>query len=164
MKKLILLAVLALGVVTQGVAQKLGHADFQAIVQLLPERAAAEKQVQDLQQKLEGRLQTMQQTYQSKVAEFQTDTTLTESMRLSLRDEIVDMERRIQEFQQTAYQEMEIKQNELMNAMIEKVRLASVEVGKANDFTYIFDSSASGGLLYAGGEDVTGLVKTHLGI
>ena len=41
--------------------------------------------------------------------------------------------------------------------------MAIEEVGKAHGFTYIFDSSM-GATLYNGGEDVTGLVKTKLGI
>jgi outer membrane protein len=164
MKKLILFTVLAFGVMTQSMAQKLGHANFEEVVGLLPERAAAEKQVQDLQQKLEARLNSMVETYQQKTNEFTTDTSLSDAMRNSLRSEIADMERRIQEFQQTAYTEIEVKQNELMGAMIEKVKNAAVEVGKAGEYTYIFDSSSAGGLLYAGGEDVTGKIKTQLGI
>lgn len=145
-------------------AQKFGHANFEEVVGLLPERAAAEKEVQELQAQLEGRLNSMVETYQQKTAEFTTDTTLSEAMRNSLRSEIADMERRIQEFQQTAYTEIEVKQNDLMTAMITKVRAAAVEVGKANSYTYIFDSSPNGTLLYAGGEDVTALLRTQLGI
>ena len=49
MKRIILLAVLTIGVMTQSMAQKFGHANFEEIVGLLPERSAAEKEVQDLQ-------------------------------------------------------------------------------------------------------------------
>ena len=101
-------------------------------------------------------------TYQTKVAEFQTDT-MSNAVRQSLQQEIQDLERRIQEFQQTAYTEIEVKQNELMQAMFEKVRVAATEVGQTNSYTYIFDSS-NGSLLYAGGEDITSLIKTQLGI
>jgi len=163
MKRIIILAILTLGVMTQSMAQKFGHANFEEIVGLLPERATAEKEVQDLQKKLESRLNSMVETYQSKANDFQTDSTLTASMRLSLRNEIADMEKRIQEFQQTAYTEIETKQNELMGKMITKVRNAAVEVGKVGEYTYIFDSS-NGMLLYAGGEDVTSKIRTQLGI
>lgn len=163
MKRIILLAVLTLGVMTHSMAQKFGHANFEEIVGLMPERATAEKEVQDLQAKLETRLNSMVETYQAKANDFQTDSTLTASMRLSLRNEIADMEKRIQEFQQTAYTEIETKQNELMGKMVEKVRKAAVEVGKAEEYTYIFDSS-NGMLLYAGGDDVTPKIRTQLGI
>jgi len=164
MKRIIILAILTLGVMTQSMAQKFGHANFEEIVGLLPERATAEKEVQDLQKRLENRLNSMVETYQAKANDFQTDTTLTASMRLSLRNEIADMEKRIQEFQQTAYTEIETKQNELMGKMIEKVRTAAIEVGNTGEYTYIFDSSTGGMLLYAGGEDVTPKIRTQLGI
>lgn len=164
MKKLILLAVLAVGMMTPALAQKFGHANFEEVVALLPERAAAEKEVQDLQTELETRLNSMVEMYQQKTQEYTTDTTMSESVRTSLRNEIADWERRIQEFQQTAYTDLEVKQQQLMKAMIDKVRAAAVEVGKANSYTYIFDSSPNGTLLYAGGEDVTALIKTQLGI
>lgn len=162
MKKLIVLSILALGVMTQSFAQKFGHANFEEIVSMLPERAAAEKEVQTLQQTLEGRLNSMVEAYQAKVTEFQTDT-MSNAVRQSLQQEIQDLERRIQEFQQTAYTEIEVKQNELMTTMFEKVRAAATEVGKNNAYTYIFDSS-NGSLLYAGGEDITPMIKTQLGI
>lgn len=163
MKKLILLAVLALGTFTFASAQKLGHANFEEIVALLPERAAAEKEVQELQKKLEDRLNSMVETYQGKIAEFESDSTMSQAMRTSLSSEIQDLQRRIQEFQQTAYAEIETKQNQLMSKMFERVRTAAKAVGEANDYKYILDSGAAA-VLYAGGDDVTAQIKTQLGI
>ena len=47
--------------------------------------------------------------------------------------------------------------------MIERVRKAIEEVGKEQGFTYIFDIS-TGVTVYNGGEDVTDMVKTKLGM
>ncbi len=163
MKRILLFAILSIGIITPTMAQKFGHADFQSIVGLMPERAAAEKEVQDLQKKLEDRLNAMVATYQQKTQDFQTDTTLTVGMRTSLRNEIADMEKRIQEFQQTAYTEIENKQSELMGKIVDKVKAAAVKVGTDGTYTYIFDSS-NGAILYAGGEDVTTKIKNSLGI
>ncbi len=163
MKKLIIAALLIIGATAYAQAQKLGHANFEEIVTLLPERAAAEKEIQELQQKLEGRLNKMVETYQAKVAEFESDTSMSEAMQASAAGEIQDLQRRIQEFQQTAYTEIETKQNELMAGMFEKVRTAAVAVGEAGNYAYIFDAS-NGSLLFAGGEDVTAKVKVQLGL
>jgi len=164
MKKLIIIVAVFLGALTQAEAQKLGHANFEEIVTMLPERAESEKQVQELQQKLENRLSKMIETYQAKVTEFENDQDMSEAMRTSVAGEIQDLQRRIQEFQQTAYAEIETKQNELMAAMFKKVREAAQKVGQDQSYTYIFDSSSQGGVLYAGGEDITSKVKTQLGI
>jgi len=163
MKKLSLIVLVILGTISFANAQKLGHANFEEIVSLMPERAAAEKEVQDLQKKLEGRLNSMVEAYQQKVAEFESDSTMSQAMQASVAGEIQDLQRRIQEFQQTAYTEIETKQNELMGKMFEKVRTAAVAVGEADGYTYIFDAS-NGTLLYAGGEDVTAKVKVQLGL
>lgn len=165
MKKIIILAIAALGFAFHANAQKLGHINFEEVITMLPERAAAEKEVQDLQKKLEARLSTMIETYQSKVQQYEADqATMSDALKKSAADEISDLQRRIQEFQQTAVTEIENKQNELMGKMLERVKLAAANVGKAGNFTYIFDSSSNGGLLYANGEDITGLVKKELGI
>jgi outer membrane protein len=163
MKKLIIAALLIIGSTAYAQAQKMGHANFEEIVTLLPERAAAEKTIQELQQKLEGRLNKMVETYQGKVSEFESDTTMSQAMQASVAGEIQDLQKRIQEFQQTAYTEIETKQNDLMASMFEKVRAAAVAVGEAEEYTYIFDAS-SGALLFAGGEDVTSKVKVQLGL
>ncbi|MCZ4407942.1 OmpH family outer membrane protein [Cryomorphaceae bacterium 1068] len=163
MKKLIIAALLIIGATVSAQAQKLGHANFEEIVTLLPERAAAEKEIQELQLKLEGRLNKMVETYQAKVTEFESDTSMSEAMQASAAGEIQDLQKRIQEFQQTAYTEIETKQNELMAGMFEKVRVAAVAVGEAGGYTYIFDAS-NGSLLFAGGEDVTAKVKVQLGL
>ena len=47
--------------------------------------------------------------------------------------------------------------------MIKRVRDAIEAVGLEQGFTYIFDSSM-GATLYNGGEDVTDLVRTKLGM
>jgi len=164
MKKLIILAIFITGAITQSYAQKFAHANFEEIVTMLPERAASEKEVQELQKTLETRLNSMVTTYQTKLAEFEEQgATMSNTLKTSAQGEISDLQRRIQEFQQTAYGEIEAKQNELMAKMFEKVRTAAQNVGKNGDFTYIFDSS-NGTLLYAGGQDVTALVKKELGI
>lgn len=163
MKKLIIAVIFIFGATQYAQAQKMGHANFEEIVTLLPERAAAEKTIQELQQKLEGRLNKMVETYQTKVTEFEGDTAMSQAMQASAAGEIQDLQKRIQEFQQTAYSEIETKQNELMAQMFEKVRTAAVAIGEADGYAYIFDAS-SGALMYAGGEDVTAKVKTQLGL
>ena len=54
-------------------------------------------------------------------------------------------------------------EQQLLAPMIERVRDAIEAVGKEQGFTYIFDTS-TGVTLYNGGEDVTDLVKTKLGM
>ena len=56
----------------------------------------------------------------------------------------------------------QMEQN-LLAPMIERVREAIDAVGKEHGYLYIFDTS-TGVTLYNGGDDVTDLVKTKLGM
>lgn len=164
MKKAIILFILALTFSGRTFSQKLGHTNVQEVLLLMPERAVAETQVQELAKSLEARLQTMSTEYQGKVTKFQTEkATMTEVVQQSSYDEIVDLEKRIQEFQQQAQGEIQKKESELLEPMVGKINKAIEELGKSNNYTYIFDSGA-GNLLYKGGEDVTPLLKKQLGL
>jgi outer membrane protein len=164
MKKTIILFVLTIAISSAGFSQKFGHTNIQEVLLLLPERTTAETQVQELAKSLESRLQTMSTEYQAKVTKFQTEkATMSEVLQQSSYDEIVDLEKRIQEFQQQAQSEIQKKESELLEPMVGKINKAIEEVGKANNYTYIFDAGA-GNLLYKGGEDVTPMIKKQLGL
>ncbi len=131
---------------------------------LLPERADAEKKIQNLAQTLEKRLKAMTSEYQQKVQTYQNDQgEMSATIRESEARSIMELEQRINEFQQNAQNEIQQKENELLEPMITRLTKAIEQVGKDHGFLYILDTS-SGTVLYKGGEDVTPLVKQHLEI
>jgi outer membrane protein len=75
--------------------------------------------------------------------------------------EMNDLNQRIQDFQQTAGQGLQKKQQELLQPILEKIQNAIKEVAKENKFTYIFEVQS---LLYHSEEsiDITSMVKTKL--
>jgi outer membrane protein len=78
--------------------------------------------------------------------------------------EISDLERRIQEFQQQAQEEIGKKEQEVLTPIIDKARKAIDEVAVEKGYTYVFDASL-GVLLYAkDSEDVMADVKAKLGL
>ncbi len=164
MKKVVFAVLLLMGASFGAHAQKLGHTNIQELLMLLPERAEAEQKIQNLAKTLEGRLSAMSTEYQQKVQTYQNEQ---EEMSPTIRDSearsIMELEERITEFQQNAQREIQQKENELLNPMIEKLTKAIEQVGTDNGFTYILDTS-SGSVLYKGGEDVTPLVKSQLGL
>ena len=162
--KLLMVAVALFMGATLTAQDKLGHINSQEILQLLPERAQAEQAIADFQAQLENRMQSLMAEYQTKVQAFQALPAETpETTANDMREEILEMEQRIQKYQVSADQELTLKQQELVAPMLEKVQNAINEVGKENGFTYIYDSS-TGVLVYINGEDITPLVKTKLGI
>jgi outer membrane protein len=131
---------------------------------LLPERADAEKKIQNLAKTLESRLSAMSAEYQQKVQTYQNEQgEMSATIRDSEARSIMELEQRISEFQQNAQNEIQQKENELLDPMIRRLTKAIEEVGKETGFDYILDTS-SGTVLYKGGEDVTPLVKAKLEI
>jgi outer membrane protein len=76
------------------------------------------------------------------------------------------MNRRIQEFQNNAQQQLQDKQLELLQPIYTKVDKAIKDVGKENGFMYVFDV-AKGSLLYfdeTKSTNILALAKAKLGI
>lgn len=162
MKRVIIIFMLLTGAVFASEAQKLGHTNIQDLLMLLPERAEAEKKIQNLAETLEKRLSAMTAEYQTKVQTYQEEQgEMSATIRDSEARSIMELEQRINEFQQNAQSEIQQKENELLNPMIERLTKAIEVVGKEHGFSYILDTS-SGTVLYKGGEDVTPLVKQQL--
>jgi outer membrane protein len=78
----------------------------------------------------------------------------------------MDLNRRIQEFQTNAQQQLQDLQLQLFNPIYTKVDNIITEIGKENGFIYVFDIS-KGSLLYfdaSRSTDIMPLAKAKLGI
>jgi outer membrane protein len=145
-------------------AQKYGHCNAAEIAMELPELKEAEAQFQTKTNELEGRLQRMFELYQGKVDEFQQNApTMSEEEQRTTAAEIQNLEARIQEAQQNSQQELAEFDAKLKAPIMDRVKNAISLVSTENGYTLIFDMS-TGAILYAGGDDITDLVKTKLGI
>jgi outer membrane protein len=97
---------------------------------------------------------------------MQDNKNLSGIVRQTKEQELNDMNRRIQEFQSSAENQLQEKQNELFNPVYVKFDNAIKATGKENDFLYIFDSSQEN-LRYfdkTKSTDITALVKIKLGL
>jgi outer membrane protein len=157
-------ALLVVGVQAQA-QNKFGHINSDQLLLLMPETNVAKTELEKFNKELEGQLQEMYAEYQKKVTEFQQGGELmTEPVKQTKLNNIQDLEGRINEFQQTATQSLQEKEVELLTPVIEKAQNAINLVAKTNKFTYVFDS-AKGTILFAEeSQDITGLVKTELGL
>lgn len=91
---------------------------------------------------------------------------LTDIVKKTKEQEIMDMQRRMQEFQTSAQQQLQDKQVELFQPVYAKVDKAVKEIGKENGFVYVFDI-AKGALLYfdeTKSTNVMPLAKAKLGL
>ena len=114
-----------------------------------------------LSQTYQADYKTMGDEYQAKLKKYDAEaSTVTDAMNAERQKEVADMEKRIQEFGQTAQKELQSKEADLMKPIEEKVKLAIQKVGKAKGFQYVLNSA---GLLMADGPNLTADVKKELG-
>jgi len=164
MKHILLLAFVALLGMTDAVAQKFGHLDAQDILMTLPERAEAQASIEAAAAEYETEVSRMQSELETKFADYQAKAaTWPDAIRQQKERELQQLDAGLQEFGMTIQNDLAQMEQQLLAPMIERVRDAIEAVGKEQGFTYIFDTS-TGVTLYNGGEDVTDLVKTKLGM
>lgn len=144
---------------------KLGHIDSMELLQSMPGRDSAEKILQVYASTLEKQILAMQSELENKYNTFVSEqATMSQLIQQTKTKELQDLQARIEAFQQSAQKDLQEKEKELVQPIIDKAKKAIEEVGKENSYTYIFDSSM-GVLLYdETGDDIMLLVKKKLGM
>lgn len=162
MKKLIIAVLLALPIIAS--AQKFGHINTQELFAEMPEVAQVKLKMDTIQSQYENQLASMNEEFQKKVQDYQTqEATMAEAIKQIRQQELQEMQQRIQLFYQTAEQDIQKKQQELLAPVHEKMTKAIKTVGERDGYTYIFDSVA---MVHIGADaiDATPAVKKELGI
>lgn len=145
---------------------KFGTVNSAEVIAAMPERAAAEQQLQDLSKKYEDEFVKVQEEFQNKYKELQAlGDTVPETIKMRRLQEVQESQQRIESFRTMAQEDIAKKQEELFVPIQQKLMDAIKAVGEEGKFTYIFDLTYPV-VLYqgVGNEDVTPLVKAKLGI
>ena len=141
---------------------KLGYIDSNELLDMMPGKDSIQKVLQDYGKSLQTQLQSMYQEYQTKLADYQANVNTMST--IIKQKELGDMETRIQDFQQQADTDIQNKQSELIQPLIDKARKAIEEVGREHGYTYIFDAGAGSLLFFEKGDNIMPLVKQKLGL
>lgn len=163
-KKLLLIAALALPMFASAQTLKIGLVDTNEVIGKMPETTAAQNTLNEAQKKYQAELQRIEEELQRQYEEFQNmpDTELPAIKEHKAR-QIQETQQKGEAFQQSVMQNLQKQQEELMAPVVQKVRSAIESVGKENGFTLIQD--IAGQLYFAAPvEDITPLVKAKLGI
>ncbi len=166
MKKIIvafIFAVFSTGLTAQNI--KIGHIDSYEVIQAMPELKEAQNTLQKFAKELEDAMAGMTKELQDKYKDYQAKyESLSAVIRKSREDELQDLQRRIELFRSNAQVELQQKEHDLQQPIIDKVQQAIEEVGRENNFTYILDAAPGNGILYKSPSaiDVTPLVKKKL--
>ncbi|MBO4453989.1 MAG: OmpH family outer membrane protein [Paludibacteraceae bacterium] len=162
MKKLIIAMMLVLPMAVS--AQKFGHINTQELFTQMPEVNQVKLKMDTINSQYENQLASMNDEIQKKYQDYQAnEATMVDAVKQIRQQELQEMQQRLQLFYQTAQEDIQKKQQELLAPIHEKMAKAIKAVGEREGYTYIFDSAA---MVHIGADakDVTPAVKKELGI
>jgi outer membrane protein len=169
MKRFIVIAALIVFAASAGYSQnlKFGHINSDELIQAMPEFDSATVKLEKFRQELVNALELMSVELNNKNDAYTKESkNLTDIVKQTKEQEIIDLNRRMQDFQAKAQEDLQNKQVELFQPIYTKVDKAIKDVGKENGFVYVFDV-AKGSLLYfdeAKSINIMTLAKAKLGI
>jgi outer membrane protein len=169
MKRFLAITALVLFAASAGYSQtlKFGHVNGNELIQALPEFDSARVKLEKTQQELQNTLEIMTVQLNNMNDAYTKDSkNWTEIVRQTKEQEMIDLNKRIQDFQTKAQTDLQDKQVALFKPIQEKVDKAIKEVGKENGFVYVFDVG-TGVLLYfdeTKSTNIMPLAKAKLGI
>jgi outer membrane protein len=169
MKRFIGIAALVIFVATAGYSQsmKFGHINSDELIQALPEFDTATVKLEKFRKELINALELMSVELNNKNDAYTKEQkNLTDIVRQTKEQELFDLNKRMQEFQQNAQTQLQDKQVEFFQPIYTKVDKAIKDVGKENGFVYVFDV-AKGSLLYfdeTKSTNIMPLARTKLGL
>jgi outer membrane protein len=146
---------------------KFGHINSDVLIQSMPEYDSATVKLEKFRKELVNALELMSVELNTKNEAYQKESkNLSDIVKQTKEQELIDMNKRIQDFQTNAQTQLQNKQTEVFQPIYAKVDKAIKDVGKENGFFYVFDV-AKGSLLYfddTKSVDVLPMVKTKLGL
>ena len=169
MKKLFKVALVAVFMLaTAGFAKaqsKIGYIDFNAVIEAMPDLKPIQTQLQAYQKTFVDQSQNMQSEFQKKGEAYEKGRqSMTDAARTAAESELQDMQKRIQDYNNNAQQQVTAKSNELFKPLSDKVKTAITAVAKEKGYTYVLDTQTTGLIVSPPGDDLMASVKLKLGI
>lgn len=163
MKKLILAAVMGLGIFTASAQNKIGYISTDELVAAMPEYIKANSELKEYQTSLSQQYDDMSKELEQKLNDFNKDSAkYTPSMKDIKRNELSNLYQRLGGWNQTA-QDMYQQEAQKKIAPINAKALEAIQtVAKESGYTYVFDVSTL--LVYPQSDNLLSLVKKKLNI
>ena len=141
MKKLFLIAAMAVMSVAAGAQNlKWAYIDFNEVIMLMPEMDSARATLEENQKTNEEILMAMYEEYQTKAQQYQQKAeSWTPAIRESKEREIMDIQTRLEQTQQSLQQEMQQLQNSLQAPIYEKAQNVINALAKGKGVAAVFE-------------------------
>ena len=147
-------------------AQKFGHVTSENLLTAMPEYDSARVKMEALRQQYSDELDQIQVEINKKIEAFnQAESTMSDLIKEAKASEIQEMQARLQNFAQTAQQDLQQQSMMMIQPVMDKARGAISEVAKEKGLIYVFDLS-QGNPVYTSEEslDMLPLVKAKLNL
>lgn len=147
---------------------KIGYTDVQYVLSQMTESKQIESELKTYNDQLGAQLKSKSTEFETKVKDYQQKSgTMTEVVKADTEKELQRLQQSIQEFQRTAEQSLQQKQQTLLKPALDKLQKNIDLVADENGFTYVFNSDGGGSplLLHAPKDgDISDLVLKKMGI
>lgn len=149
-------------------AQKFGHVNTAAILEAMPEVKGADQILSAFQEGLikggEPKATAFEANYKKYLEDVNAGT-LSKVQQTERETALAQAQQEIQQYEQQVQLQVLQKREELLKPILQKIDEAIKAEGKEGGYTFIFDSSVSGALLFAKeSDDLLPAVKKRLGI
>jgi outer membrane protein len=149
-------------------AQKFGHVNTAALLDVMPEVNAADQILSAFQEGLikggEAKVTSFEASYK-KYVDDRNSGLLSKVQQSDLEASLTKTQQEISQYEQQVQFQVLQKREELLKPILQRLDEAVQAEGKEGSYTFIFDSSVAGALLFAKeSDDLLPAVKTRLGI
>ena len=127
---------------------KVAHIDTQKLISEMPEVIAKQKELAQLEKTYTTEIENTYKEFQTKAQSYSADAeNQTEITNQARQKELESMQQNIQSFRQTATEDLQKKQVEMMKPLYEKAKAAIEKVASSQGFDYVLDASAGGSVI-----------------
>lgn len=163
MKNFLVLVAIGLISLSSFAQSKVGTVNSDLLVASLPEVSQLQKDMKDYGASLDKEYNLMLTQYQDKIKIYEEkQETALEASRIRMEDEIVKLEQDLRKFQQNSQNLIQLKQNELMRPLFQKVGVALESVAKEQGYTQVLTMNSVA--YYDENQDLTKAVAEKLGV
>ena len=166
MKKLIVAAIVAFtSIFSYAQTLKIGTVNLDEVMQAMPETSVLEKELSTRTTNFQTQAKSMQDEIQSKYQTYvEQHDSLDELTRGVREDELRSLQQRAEQYQQSAYQQINQYREQQLSMIQEKLFKAVKSVGDREKYLAIFPTNDATYFSPTQTTDVTAAIKTELGI
>jgi outer membrane protein len=146
---------------------KIGFTSVEYVLSQMPESRQIEADLKAYSTQLENQLKSKYADYQAKAEAYQKGAaTMTDVVKADKEKELTTMQQSIQEFQRSADQNLQQKQQTLLKPALDKLQKTIDAVAAENGYTYVLNSDGASPVLLHGPKegDISDLILKKMGV